>query len=126
MVIYPISHPDPETGLATINWIAEVTLDNTEGWKNSGWFRQVELEEFVHHFDGWTWDWLDVPALLRGADIAYENPMIDRDPVSDMARRQCRADGRRGACHVSDGLERREPGDYRRARARHVPAGARA
>jgi 2-polyprenyl-6-methoxyphenol hydroxylase-like FAD-dependent oxidoreductase len=81
MVIYPISHPDPETGLATINWIAEVTLDNTEGWKNSGWFRQVELEEFVHHFDGWTWDWLDVPALLRGADIAYENPMIDRDPV---------------------------------------------
>ena len=81
MVIYPISHPDPATGLATINWIAEVTLDNTEGWKNSGWFRQVELAEFVHHFDGWTWDWLDVPALLRGADIAYENPMIDRDPV---------------------------------------------
>ncbi|WP_425418784.1 flavin-dependent oxidoreductase [Oricola indica] len=82
MVIYPISHPDPETGLATINWIAEVTVDNSEGWKNSGWFKPVEIEDFIQHFEGWTYDWLDVPALLRGADIAYENPMIDRDPVS--------------------------------------------
>ena len=82
MVIYPISHPNPETGLATINWIAEVTVDNSEGWKNSGWFKPVEIDDFIQHFDGWTYDWLDVPALLRGADIAYENPMIDRDPVS--------------------------------------------
>lgn len=81
MVIYPISHPDPATGLATINWIAEVTVDNSEGWQNSGWFKPVGIDEFIHHFEGWTYDWLDVPALLRGADIAYENPMIDRDPI---------------------------------------------
>ncbi len=81
MVIYPISHPDPETGLATINWIAEVTVDNSQGWQSSGWFKPAEIDDFIHHFDGWTWDWLDVPALLRAADIAYENPMIDRDPV---------------------------------------------
>lgn len=82
MVIYPISHPDPQTGLAMINWIAEVTMDNTEGWKQRGWFRQVGIDDFIHHFDNWTWDWLDVPALIRQADSAYENPMIDRDPVS--------------------------------------------
>ncbi len=81
MVFYPISHPDPKTGLSMINWIAEVTMDNSEGWKQSGWFRQVPISDFVHHFDGWIWDWLDVPALLRGADGAFENPMIDRDPV---------------------------------------------
>jgi hypothetical protein len=81
MVIYPISPADPATGLATVNWIAEVTLDNAEGWKQSGWFRQVAIDDFIHHFDGWTWDWLDVPALIRGSDGAYENPMIDRDPV---------------------------------------------
>ena len=81
MVIYPISHPDPTTGLATINWIAEVTVDSSEGWKESGWFKQVEIDDFIHHFDGWTYDWLDVPALLRGAQVAYENPMIDRDPI---------------------------------------------
>ncbi len=81
IVFYPISHPDPATGLATINWIAEVTQDNTEGWKQRGWFRQVGVEDCIHHFDDWVWDWLDVPALLRGADAIYENPMIDRDPV---------------------------------------------
>jgi 5-methylphenazine-1-carboxylate 1-monooxygenase len=82
MVIYPISHPDSETGLATINWIAEVTVDNTDGWKSRGWFKPVEIDDFIHHFDDWTYEWLDVPSLLRQADIAYENPMIDRDPVS--------------------------------------------
>ncbi|WP_315812069.1 flavin-dependent oxidoreductase [Bradyrhizobium sp. SZCCHNR2028] len=81
VVVYPISHPDPKTGLALINWIAEVTMDNTEGWKQTGWFRQVPVKEFAHHFAGWTYDWLDVPALIAGADGAYENPMIDRDPV---------------------------------------------
>jgi 2-polyprenyl-6-methoxyphenol hydroxylase-like FAD-dependent oxidoreductase len=81
MVFYPISHPDPRSGLSMINWIAEVTLDNAEGWKQSGWFRPVPVADFVHHFDGWVWDWLDVPALIRQADIAFENPMIDRDPV---------------------------------------------
>ena len=82
MVFYPISHPDPATGLSMINWIAEVTMDNNEGWKQSGWFRPVETEAFAHHFDGWVWDWLDVPALIRQADGAFENPMIDRDPVN--------------------------------------------
>ena len=81
MVIYPISHPDPATGLAEINWIAEVTVDAGEGWQKRGWFREAPIEDFIHHFDGWTWDWLDVPALIRGASVAYENPMIDRDPV---------------------------------------------
>lgn len=81
VVFYPISHPDPQTGLSMINWIAEVTLDNSEGWKQSGWFRQVETDDFVRHFDDWVWDWLDVPALLRNAEAVFENPMIDRDPV---------------------------------------------
>ncbi|CAG0999208.1 MAG: flavin-dependent oxidoreductase [Rhizobiaceae bacterium] len=81
VVFYPISAPDPSTGLATINWIAEVTVDGSQGWKSSGWFKPVEIDDFVHYFDGWTWDWLDLPALIRRADAAYENPMIDRDPI---------------------------------------------
>lgn len=81
MVIYPISHPDPETGLALVNWIAEVTYDDPSAHETMGWFRKVGIEDFIHHFKDWTYDWLDVPALIRGADEAYENPMIDRDPV---------------------------------------------
>ena len=81
IVFYPISHPNPQTGLAMINWIAEVTMDNTEGWKQRGWFRQVSIDDFLHHFENWIWDWLDVPALIRQANTVFENPMIDRDPV---------------------------------------------
>ena len=81
MVIYPISPPNPATGLARINWIAEVTVDNSTGWHSNEWFRQVELGEFIHHFENWKYDWLDVAGLISGSDTAYENPMIDRDPV---------------------------------------------
>ena len=82
MVIYPISKPDPETGLALINWIAEVTYDDPSAHDRTGWYRPVEIDDFIHHFEDWTYDWLDVPDLIRGADAAYENPMIDRDPVT--------------------------------------------
>lgn len=81
IVFYPISPPDPKTGLALINWIAEVTHDQADEKQLSGWFRQVAIDSFLHHFEGWSWDWLDVPSLLRGGGIAFENPMIDRDPV---------------------------------------------
>lgn len=80
IVFYPISHPD-EHGLADINWIAEQTYDDGHDWSNSGWFRPVDLSEFAHEFDGFVYDWLDVPALLRKSEAAYENPMIDRDPL---------------------------------------------
>ncbi|MCC1493201.1 flavin-dependent oxidoreductase [Cognatishimia sp. F0-27] len=80
MVIYPISAPD-ENGHALINWIAEVTVDNDTGWQQDGWFREVAVEEFAHHFKSFRYDWLDVPAMLAQADCAFENPMIDRDPI---------------------------------------------
>ena len=81
VVLYPISPPDPVTGLSTINWIAEITVDNAGGWTQGDWNRRVKLEDFIHHFEGWNYDWLDVPAMLRGASEVFEYPMIDRDPV---------------------------------------------
>lgn len=82
VVFYPISHPDAETGLAMINWIAEVTVDKSDERYTSGWFKPAKVDDFAHHFAGWTYNWLDVPDLLRRSDVAYENPMIDREPVS--------------------------------------------
>ncbi|MDM0052232.1 flavin-dependent oxidoreductase [Variovorax sp. J22R115] len=81
VVLYPISPPDPATGLATINWIAEITVDNAKGWTQGDWNRRVGLDDFIHHFEGWDYGWLDVPAMLRGANEIFEYPMIDRDPV---------------------------------------------
>lgn len=82
IVFYPITPTDPKTGLATINWIAEVTMDNSAGWSNGDWNKKVALEDFIHHFAGWDYDWVDIQGLLRGAEEVFEYPMIDRDPVS--------------------------------------------
>lgn len=79
MVIYPISHPD-ENGECLINWIAEYTLDEAD-WSKTGWFRKAEVDDFAHLFDGFKYDWLDVPDLLHRAEVCYENPMIDREPI---------------------------------------------
>jgi 2-polyprenyl-6-methoxyphenol hydroxylase-like FAD-dependent oxidoreductase len=81
VVFYPISRPDAATGLAAINWIAEITVDNSGGWTTGDWNRRVDVDSFIHHFEDWNYDWLDVPAMLRGADAIFEYPMIDRDPV---------------------------------------------
>ena len=81
VVFYPISRRDAASGLADINWIAEITVDNTGGWTSADWNRKVRHQDFVHHFETWRHDWLDVPAMLRGAADVYEYPMIDREPV---------------------------------------------
>ncbi len=80
MVIYPISDTEAD-GTALINWIAEVTMDNSEGWPENSWFTEVPIDSFAHHFEDFRYDWLDVPEMLRHADCAYVNPMIDRDPI---------------------------------------------
>src|SRR5688572_5912484 len=81
VVFYPISAPDPRTGLADINWIAEITVDNSGGWPDGDWNKQVRHEDFMHHFEQWNYDWIDIPAMLRGASEVFEYPMIDREPV---------------------------------------------
>jgi len=81
IVFYPISPADPQTGLATINWIAEVTMDNSDGWTQGDWNKKAEIGDFIHHFEDWDYDWVDIQGMLRGAREVYEYPMIDRDPV---------------------------------------------
>ena len=81
VVIYPISAPDIN-GNALINWIAEITRENVDRWPEEGWFRPVPVKDFAHHFNQFRFDWLDFPKMLSQTDNAYENPMIDRDPVS--------------------------------------------
>ena len=81
VVIYPISAPDIN-GNALINWIAEITRENVDRWPEEGWFRPVPVKDFAHYFSQFRYDWLDFPKMLSQTDNAYENPMIDRDPVS--------------------------------------------
>ena len=81
VVAYPISEPDPETGLVTLNWIAEKKFDPEQGWAKDDWNLAANINDFLPDFLDWTFDWIDAPALIRGADQVFEYPMVDRLPL---------------------------------------------
>ncbi|MCF6232567.1 MAG: flavin-dependent oxidoreductase [Rhodobacteraceae bacterium] len=81
LVAYPISNPDPVTNIATINWIAEKKFGLGENWRKEDWNRAADINDFLPDFQEWNFDWIDVPSLIKGADVVYEYPMVDRDPL---------------------------------------------
>ncbi len=80
-VSYPISRPDPETGMAAINWIANLNYDPDDPWNKEDWNREAKLEDFLPKFMDWKYDWLNVPGLIQRAERVFEYPMVDRDPL---------------------------------------------
>ena len=54
----------------------------TYQWRREDYNRSAKHEEFLPWFEDWTFDWLDVPGLIRGCSYAYEYPLVDRDPLS--------------------------------------------
>ena len=79
-VAYPITEPDA-AGHQVINWIAELDRRELGLAAREDWNRVGSLEDFLPRFENWVWDWLDVGALIRGAEAVYEFPMVDRDPL---------------------------------------------
>jgi 2-polyprenyl-6-methoxyphenol hydroxylase-like FAD-dependent oxidoreductase len=79
-VCYPISRQAAEQGASLINWIAELRVSGDTP-ERSDWNRRVEKSVFAPRFDSWRFDWLDIPALIAGAEAVYEFPMVDRDPL---------------------------------------------
>jgi 2-polyprenyl-6-methoxyphenol hydroxylase-like FAD-dependent oxidoreductase len=76
MVIYPIR--DLSDGRQLVNWLAEVA---TPEHKARDWNRRGDVADFVHIFENWRFDWLDVPAFIRAAELILEFPMIDQEPL---------------------------------------------
>ena len=80
-VAYPITYPFADSGRALINWVADVFLGGDEPRMPRDWNRQVGKEVVLAHFRDWHFDWLDVPALVEAAEVVYEYPLVDRDPL---------------------------------------------
>ena len=77
MVIYPISDAD-ENGEQLVNWVAEI---ESATWAANDWNRTTDARDVLPLFADWTFDWLDVPAMISGAETIFEYPMVDKDPV---------------------------------------------
>ena len=61
-----------------MNWVAEI---ETPRHLERDWNRSGRLVDFLPAFADWHFDWLDVPALIRGAETVLEFPMVDQDPL---------------------------------------------
>lgn len=79
-VAYPISRKLQEEGRSRINWIAELSIPGDTPPRQD-WNKQVDARVFAAPFEGWKWEWIDIPALIRGAGAIYEFPLVDRDPL---------------------------------------------
>ena len=84
-VCYPIQRAPDADGLQTINWIAELTMPQGTTPSREDWNKRVDRSVFREPFAGWRFDWLDIPALIDGADAIFEFPMVDRDPLPHWA-----------------------------------------
>lgn len=78
MVIYPIVDNVDGQGHQLINWMAEI---RQPGKPMNDWNQPGQAEDFLPFFKDWTFDWLDVPALVRSAQRVFEYPMVDKDPL---------------------------------------------
>lgn len=78
LVYYPIrSHIDAKGG-QLVNWVWEIETPQHKRWD---WNRRASVDDFIAGAEAWRFDWLDVPALLRSADVVLEYPMVDKDPL---------------------------------------------
>jgi len=78
MVIYPIVDNVDGQGNQLINWVAEI---RDPAARMNDWNQPGRLEDFLPTFAAWRYDWLDVPALITGAQQVFEYPMVDKDPL---------------------------------------------
>ena len=81
MVVYPISKAHEDKGLALINWVAELKNAPDQSMPVQNWEHTARVDEVVEPFASYVFDFLDVPAMIRGAGTIYQYPMVDRDPL---------------------------------------------
>lgn len=81
VVVYPISKRHEEDGRALINWVAEYKGHNDQPMPPQDWQHTARREDALAPFASFSFDFLDVPALIRSADAVYQYPMVDRDPL---------------------------------------------
>ena len=82
LVHYPIRNEVDETVDGTkrqlVNWLWEIETPSYQRWD---WNRAARVEDFIAGAQSWKFNWLDVPAFLRAAELVLEYPMVDKDPL---------------------------------------------
>ena len=78
LVHYPIRNHVDAQGRQLVNWLWELETPQHKRWD---WNRSASVEDFIAGVEGWKFDWLDLPAFFRAAEVVLEYPMVDKDPL---------------------------------------------
>jgi 2-polyprenyl-6-methoxyphenol hydroxylase-like FAD-dependent oxidoreductase len=78
---YPMSKSYFDRGRSLTNWAARFFVDASQGFPREDWNKRGDLEDFLPRYADWRFDWMDFPALFKGAEAVFEFPMVDRDPL---------------------------------------------
>lgn len=81
IVVYPISRRHELEGKAMINWVGEFKNAPDQPMPMQDWEHTAKREEVLEAFASYVFDFFDVPAMIRGAEVIYQYPMVDRDPL---------------------------------------------
>ncbi|MGP0031631.1 MAG: flavin-dependent oxidoreductase [Acidimicrobiales bacterium] len=76
---YPVA--DLPNGKQAFNFVAELRRPGSDLAEAEDWDRTGSLADFLPDFERWTFDWLDVPAIIQSAPATYLFPMVDREPL---------------------------------------------
>ena len=79
-VAYPIGSVS-EAGDQLINWIADLRVGPGQNFMPQDWNRRADKNKLLREFNDWHFEWLNIPSLIDGAEVIYEFPMSDRDPL---------------------------------------------
>jgi 2-polyprenyl-6-methoxyphenol hydroxylase-like FAD-dependent oxidoreductase len=82
MVVYPIGNQLNTEGEQLINWVGNLQEGEEYQLKVRDWNRQADKQRLLDVYKNWNFNWLDIPAMIAGAESIYEFPMSDRDPLS--------------------------------------------
>lgn len=80
LVSYPLSRKLKDQGLSLINWIAAVPFETDEP-QEEDWNKEAPADNLLKLYKDWTFDWLNVPELIKSTGQIFEFPVYDRDPL---------------------------------------------
>lgn len=88
IVVYPISKRYEDQGRALLNWVALFRTAADQPMPRQDWSHTARLEDVLEPFASYVFNFLDAPALIRGAEVIYQYPMVDREslPTWDFGR----------------------------------------
>ena len=78
VVVYPI---EDRGDVQLVNWVAEYRGDDGRPMPADEWDHRVDRGAVLEVFGDTTFDFCDVAGLIARAEVVYQYPMVDRDPL---------------------------------------------